>query len=182
VWKRADREKSRCRHLSVTWGGLSGGVIGDDQSKLSKNPAVPLDLAEWIGAVRLTGLVLEAVQAVEAPLADFRAGSDRPGYSFRMLLTLLSYAYSRGVFGSEELEERVRTDADLRYLCARELPDADTLRQFRRRQWGLLQPVLARLLAAATGTAAGDTSFDADSDAALRLERAAAADSMALDW
>ena len=147
-----------------------------------ENPAVPADLAEWLGAVRLTHLAFEAVQATGAPLIGFRSEAGPDEYSFRMLLTLLSYSYARGIYGSDEIQDRVRTDADLRYLCAFEFPNAMTLRQFRRREWTRLQATLAGLLRLATGAGEQEGWFNADAEAAARLERAAAADSLALDY
>jgi len=148
---------------------------------VAENAAIPSDLAEWVGAVRLTHLALEAVQSLPTPLTEFRAGQGGPGHSFRMLLTLLTYAYARGVSGSEEIQERTRTDLDLRYLATSEFPEASTLRYFRRREWPRLQSALAHLLRSAVGVEAADVWFDADLEAAQRLEAAAAADSLALD-
>ena len=60
-------------------------------------------------------------------------------------------------------------------------PPPLTLRQFRRRHWTLLRDTLARLLAIGAGSVATDRWFDAEAEADLRLEQAAAADSLALD-
>lgn len=148
----------------------------------SRNAAVPADLAEWVGAVRLTHLALEAVQTVDAPLAEFRAGPLHESHGFRMLLTLLTYAYARGVFGSEDIQERTQTDFDFRYLATAEVPDALTLRRFRRLEWRRLEKALAHVLGGATGSHAGDAWFDPKAEAERRLETAVAADSLALDY
>lgn len=144
-----------------------------------------LDLAEPIGAVRLMRLALESAQGVEAPLGEFRSRPGREGYPFRMLLTLLTYAYARGVFGSDEVELRTHTESDFRYLAATDRPDAETLRLFRRREWVRLQTALASLLRTAADAAAQDgqeLARDVEGEAARRLEAAAACDSLALDW
>ena len=93
----------------------------------------------------------------------------------------MAYALARGIYGSEELEQRLLEQPDLRYLCANNFPDAVTLRQFRRRHWMLVRETLAKLLALGAGVAAADTWFDPQTEADLRLEQAAAADSLALD-
>jgi len=139
------------------------------------------DLAEVLGAVRLSHLTLDAVQAAGELPPDFQSRAERSGYSYPMLLTLLTYAYARGVYGSDEIEGRLRTDADFRYLGAHEFPEAETLRQFRRREWPRLNRTLARLLRLAGSQAGMTRPVDFDSAAALRMERAAAADSLALD-
>lgn len=148
----------------------------------AKNAALPADLAEWHGAVRLTHLTLEAVQGVDAPLTEFRLAPDRPGHGFRMLLTLLTYAYARGAAGSEEVQERCRTDLDFRYLSTTEFPEAGTLRRFRQREWARLQASLSGVLRLTVGGPGEDSDFDAELEAARRLEAAAAADSLALDY
>ncbi len=150
--------------------------VGDDGEAV-----FPLDLAEGLGAVRLTHLALEAVQGDDVPAGEFRSGPGRQGYQHRMLLTLLSYAYARGVFGSEDIQNQVRSDADLRYLCAWEFPDSDTLRQFRRREWIRLGNSLTRLLTLVSQRRNPGVPVDAAAEAARRMECAAAADSLALD-
>jgi hypothetical protein len=144
------------------------------------NPALPDDLAEWLGAVRLTHFVLGAVAEVESSQIEFRIPGEE-SYGFRMLLTLMSYAYARGIYGSAEMAERVVTDTDLRYLATAAQPSAKTLRQFRRQNWTLLRSTLARLAARSTGASDQDAWFDSTAEADLRLERAVAADSYALD-
>lgn len=150
---------------------------GDTWIQIDGSDAFPADLAVGLGAVRLTHLALEAVQGDEPTPGEFKAAPGRQGHQYRMLLTLLSYAYARGVYGSEDIQERLRSDADLRYLCAFEFPDSDTLRQFRRREWIRLNVSLTRLLNLAVPDGG-----DAAGEAAGRIERAAAADSLALDW
>ena len=146
-----------------------------------KNPALPADLAEWHGAVRLTQFALDATQAVQSPAAHFKASPDHRSFSLPGLLTTMAYALARGIYGSEELEQRLLEQPDLRYLCANNFPDAVTLRQFRRRHWMLVRETLAKLLSLGAGVAAADTWFDPQTEADLRLEQAAAADSLALD-
>lgn len=143
--------------------------------------ALPADVAEILGAVRLTHLALDAVQAAGELPTEFQSRAGRATYSYPMLLTLLSYAYARGVHGSDDIEGRLRTDADFRYLGAREFPEAETLRHFRRREWPRLNRTLSRLLKLAASHAGVTVGLDFDLEAALRVERAAAADSLALD-
>ncbi|MBL9174048.1 MAG: transposase [Verrucomicrobiales bacterium] len=145
-------------------------------------PFLPTDLAEELGAVRLTQLALESVLEEDVASGEFRAGPGLQCHQHRMLLTLMSYAYARGVFGSEEIQERVRTDGDLRYLCAREFPEAESLRLFRRREWARLNRTLIRLLERFVRIRRPDWPGDVALEAVARMERAAAADSLALDY
>ncbi len=143
---------------------------------------VPEDLAEVVGAVRLMHLALEAAQGVEVSLNSFRPGPGLEVYPFRMLLTLLTYAYARGVGSSEEIQMRSRTELDFQYLSTGDAPDADTLRQFRRREWARIQESVVRLLQMTLGQGVSPRTPDLEWDASRRLEAAAAADSLALDY
>ncbi len=139
------------------------------------------DLAETFGAVRLTQLALEAVGDLESPRREFRLPGGGDGYGFRMLLTLLAYAYARGVYSSVELAERIVADADLRYLATGDRPSPTELRQFRRQHGRLIQMALGRLLALAAKGMGTDGWCRGETEAARRLELAMAADSYALD-
>ncbi len=54
-----------------------------------------------------------------------------------MLLTLLTYCYAAGIYGSEDIEWDCRNDAAARYLCANTFPDQEAIRSFRgaNREW-----------------------------------------------
>ena len=144
-------------------------------------PRLPEDLAENLGAVRLTQLALEAVGELESSRAEFRLPGGSEGYGFRMLLTLLTYAYARGVYNSVELAERIVSDADLRYLATGDRPSPTVLRQFRRQQGRLIRAAIGQLLVLATKEPAPTGWFRAETEASRRLELAMAADSYALD-
>lgn len=148
---------------------------------VANEPAWQEDLAETFGAVRLTQLALEAVGELESPRREFRLPGCGDGYGFRMLLTLLAYAYARGVYSSVELAERVVADADLRYLATGDRPSPTELRQFRRQHGRLIQSALGRLLALATKAPGPDGWLRGETEATRRLELAMAADSYALD-
>lgn len=148
----------------------------------AENPAIPADLADGLGTGRLTHLALESVQGLEVPWTEFRLGPGYPGHSFRVLLTLLTYAYGRGVLASDEVLDRVGSDADFRYICSTEYPDAATLRAFRRREGSRLQTTLTQLVRSAMSLESGNIGINAQAEASRRLEAAAAADSLALDY
>jgi hypothetical protein len=54
-----------------------------------------------------------------------------------MLLTLLTYCYAAGIYGSEDIEWACEHDVTVRYICANTLPTQDNIRRFRRanRPW-----------------------------------------------
>jgi len=60
----------------------------------------------------------------------------------RALLALLTYCYTIGVCGSEDVELMLREDASLRQLCGRDIPDWKELKRFRRHNHAILQRAL----------------------------------------
>jgi hypothetical protein len=98
-------------------------------------PGLPADLRQDLGEGALLELALEAVQTVGARLSRPLGSDER--YGPPMLLTLLTYCYASGVYGSEDIAYDCRNDAAVRYLCANTAPDQETIRNFRRanREW-----------------------------------------------
>lgn len=97
------------------------------------------------------GSLAQAVEAA-ARFADERtlapvAGADgRLDFQPRTLLALLTYCYARQVYGSREVEARLRGDQSLRQLCGEELPDARVLRRFRCENHGAIECCLRAAL------------------------------------
>jgi hypothetical protein len=118
-----------------------------------------------------------------------------------MMMTLLSYCYATGVFGSGDIEQNLQADPMTRYLCARTYPDLDAIRMFRRHHGTQIRRCLATVFRQAwqlrflsdSSAGAAQSGFEAqfaiqppeypdfELEAELRLERAIRADSMALD-
>lgn len=63
----------------------------------------------------------------------------------RMLLSLLTYCYAVGIFGSQEIESRLARDARIRFLCARTDLSWHTLRRFRRQNRSAVKAALAQV-------------------------------------
>lgn len=81
----------------------------------------------------LVHAVQAAVRAVDAGSLRPVAGPDAgPLCQPTMLLALLSYNYARQIYSSVEIECAVRSDAELRQICPRQLPDVRILLRFRR--------------------------------------------------
>lgn len=102
---------------------------------------LPADLRQPVGERALIELALDAVQTVGERLPR---PLEAPGqHSPQMLLTLLTYCYAAGVYGSEDIEYDCRNDAATRYLCANTAPDQDAIRNFRRANRRLIEDCLA---------------------------------------
>lgn len=114
----------------------------------SSGVVLPEDLSLYLGRKTIVMLILDAVQKVEGERLDFKgfASSDGTRFQAPMLLTLLTYCYATGVYGSKDIELNIGRDPMTRYLCAHTYPDMDILRSFRRWNRNTLRDCLAAVL------------------------------------
>jgi len=68
-----------------------------------------------------------------------------------MLLTLLTYCYAAGFYGSEDIEWACSNDAAAHYLCGNTAPDEEALRNFRRANRPWIEACLTSLYEKALG-------------------------------
>lgn len=88
---------------------------------------------------------------LSAFLADagaFDGGSGRPTTSPRMLLTLWTYAISRGVGSAREIERLTRSDAAYRWIVGDQRPSRTTIAAFRVQNLSALDGLFTNVLAA----------------------------------
>jgi hypothetical protein len=102
---------------------------------------MPRNLAQWAGDRALLTLALDAAQNVEWE------GKDRPlpvqgTFSPKMLLTLLTFCYSSGIYGSQDILQAIQANESARYICAHNYPDWGVLRKFRRAYRSQLEQAL----------------------------------------
>src|SRR5687767_7622607 len=64
----------------------------------------------------------------------------------RMLVTLLTYCYARGIYSASMIESATHQDPVVRYICARYYPSAAEIRDFRRYKKDMVIKVLANAL------------------------------------
>jgi hypothetical protein len=105
----------------------------------------------------------------------------------RTLLALLSYCYAREIYGSVDIEDVLRRDANFRQICHNEFPGARLIRRFRRENREALHRCLAAALRAlAKGELAAEDGEAADAaiaeDATRRIMKAMFIDSMESEW
>ena len=152
------------------------------------------DLRQILASRLLTELALNAVQEVDwSKVRRVRRGA--AGYQPQMMLTLLCYCYAAGIYGSQQIEEVMRRDETVRYICARTYPDRAEIQQFRRDNRPMLEQCLASVLNQAwtwAGNIAGcallgtrptaiEQSKQAAKEAYQRLEVASFVDLMQID-
>lgn len=93
---------------------------------------LPMDMRDWVAANDSVHFILEAVEHVE--LHHFKLKQTRSGkaqYPPRMMLALLIYCYSHGIFSSRKIEGATYRDIYVRYLTADTHPDHDTICSWR---------------------------------------------------
>jgi len=109
-----------------------------------KGRFLPDDLSLYIGKKTLVKLVLEAREEVNARNAEREAGS--VGFESAMMLTLLTYCYATGVYGSVDIQLGMQRDQMIRYLCAGDYPDICVIRSVRRYHRETITRCLAAVL------------------------------------
>src|SRR5579864_2931722 len=95
-------------------------------------------MLDWVPEDHVVRLVIDTVEAVVTPeltarlVPAVRSRKGRARYDPVMLLTLLAYAYMRGVLSSRAIEDRCRYDATFRVTCGGPVPDHVTIARFRK--------------------------------------------------
>ena len=94
---------------------------------------LPPDLRDWVPADDMVHFVLEVVERIpESSFKVNRRGSGSPQYPPYMMVALLIYCYSQGVFSSRRIERATWHNIAVRYLTGDTHPDHDTICTFRR--------------------------------------------------
>ena len=94
---------------------------------------LPPDLRDRVPQSDLCHLIIEAVDRVS--MSKFKVNSRGTGsaqYHPRMMLALLIYCYSNGIFSSRRIERATFYDVRIRFVAANTHPDHDTIATFRR--------------------------------------------------
>jgi transposase len=108
---------------------------------------LPYDLKEWLPANHIVHFTIAAAEMV--PVEQFvvnERGSGDEQYHPHMLLALLLYCYSHGIFSSRRIEEATWSDVAVRYICANRHPDHDTICTFRIRNKVAISEAFLRIL------------------------------------
>ena len=94
---------------------------------------LPPDLKEWLPADDVAHFIVAAVERVgmTAFQVPDRTGG-KPQYHPRLMLALLIYCYSNGIFSSRRIERASYRDIGVRFIAANMHPDHDTIAVFRR--------------------------------------------------
>jgi len=108
---------------------------------------LPVDLREWVADDDMAHFVLAAVERVGAgkfQVNERGCGSEQ--YPPRMMLALLIYCYSHGIFGSRRIEQATYRQVSVRYIAANTHPDHDTICTFRRENFAAVAECFLEVL------------------------------------
>ena len=96
---------------------------------------LPPDLSEWVPAghlARLVGDLVENTLDLDAIYGEYTEVRGGPPYDPRLLLKILLYGYSNGIYSSRRLERATIEHVPFRYLSANQTPDHWTISNFRK--------------------------------------------------
>lgn len=110
---------------------------------------MPPNLREWLPQDHLVWFVIDAIE--ELDLSAFYArhrddGWGRAAFEPKMVVTLLLYAYAKGIRSAREIERRLLEDVAFRVIAANERPDHSTLCRFRQRHQDALAALFVEVL------------------------------------
>ena len=108
---------------------------------------LPPDLRDWIADDDLVHFIIEAVERL--PLSSFKTNTRGCGNAQmppHMMLALLIYCYSNGIFSSRKIERATYRDVAVRFLTADTHPDHDTICTFRRKNLPAVSKAFVEIL------------------------------------
>jgi transposase len=107
----------------------------------------PPDLRDWVPADHMVHFIMDAVAALDLSAARINdRGTGSAQYPPSMMLALLIYSYSTGVFSSRKIQTATYENVATRYLCADTHPDHDSICKFRRDNKELLSSTFHQVL------------------------------------
>ena len=108
---------------------------------------MPPSINEWLPEDHLAVFVAEIVDRLDlSALEEQYRGSGKTAFSPGLLLSLLFYGYSTGVFGSRKIEKATYDSVAFRYLSGNTHPDHDTIATFRKRFLNELKQLFSQIL------------------------------------
>jgi transposase len=130
---------------------LTHGIIGAMEKYINVDRETPMllpaDLREWIAGDDMVHFVIDAIEGMR--IEKFKVnhrGTGSAQYPPRMMLALLIYCYSNGIFGSRRIERATYRDIAVRYLTGNTHPDHDTIAKFRRENFEAVAECFVRVL------------------------------------
>src|SRR5580658_5650878 len=108
---------------------------------------LPPSLDDWLPERHLARFVVEVVGSLDlSAMARSYRGTGSASYHPALLLGLLVYGYTTGVFSSRKLERATYDSVAFRFIAANDHPDHDTIATFRRRFIKDIEALFVRVL------------------------------------
>lgn len=98
---------------------------------------LPYDLEAWLPENHLARFIVEIIDKLDlTSIYTTYRGTGTAAYDPKLLLGLLFYGYSPGIFSSRKLEAATYDSVAFRYIAGNQHPDHDTIATFRKRFLG----------------------------------------------
>jgi len=108
---------------------------------------LPPSIQDWIADDDMARLVVDAVALVGEQDMRFNwKGTGSEQYPPQMMLALLVFCYSAGIFSSRRIERATHRDVAVRFITGDTHPDHDTIARFRRENAPLFKACFMRVL------------------------------------
>ena len=119
--------------LACLWYNTS--MIGHFRTSDRETPMLMSpSLQDWLPAEHPARLIVEIVESLDLrSIEDKYKGRGEFAYRPKMLVAMLFYGYSTGVFSSRKLERACFDSVAMRFITANTSPDHDTIADFRKR-------------------------------------------------
>jgi transposase len=104
---------------------------------------------DWLPEDHPVYFLLDVTTTIDiSPIIDDYASAKggQPPFHPRMMLVLLLYAYSDGVFSSRKIMQRCVTDAAFRVIVGKDIPDFRRIAEFRARHLKHLSALFLEVL------------------------------------
>jgi transposase len=108
---------------------------------------MPYDLGDWLPENHLARFIVDVVDKLEfSRIYKEYKGVGSTAYDPKMLLSLLFYGYSIGVFSSRKIEGSTYDSVAFRFIAGNHHPDHDTISGFRKRFLGEIKEWFKEIL------------------------------------
>src|SRR5258707_4111193 len=108
---------------------------------------LPASVDEWLPERHLARFIVDVIDRLDlSAMSRSYRGTGSASYHPALLLGLLVYGYTTGVFSSRKLERATYDSVAFRFIAANDHPDHDTIATFRRRFLKDIEALFVRVL------------------------------------
>ena len=111
---------------------------------------LPPSIQDWLPENHLARYIVDTVEQLDlSKINDQYTSGGKEAYNPQVMLSLLFYGYSTGVFSSRKIERATYDSVAFRYISANTHPDHDTIATFRKRFLKELSELFVQILSIA---------------------------------